>query len=182
MKKKMSSAEMTKKLSALENPALVRLIQELARNSEENRIYIMRKLCAPADTKKRLEHYKRMIKEEFFSDDDYLGHLDLRMAKYIISDYLRETGDADGALELRLHYVEMGTRYTNKYGDIDERFYISMETAFGEVVDELNRRSDAKLIARFRPRLEKLVRDTEDIGWGYHDGLCGMMEELEERR
>lgn len=102
------------------------------------------------------------------------------MAKYIISDYLRETGDADGALELRLHYVEMGTRYTNKYGDIDERFYISMETAFGDVIDELNRRRDAKLMARFRPRLEKLVRDTEDIGWGYHDGLCDMMEELED--
>lgn len=74
MKKKMSSAEMTKELSALENPALVRLIQELARNSEENRIYIIRKLCVPDDTEKRIAYYKKMIRDEFFPDDDYPGH------------------------------------------------------------------------------------------------------------
>lgn len=180
MKRKMSNAEMTKKLSALDKPALVQLIRELARNSDENRTYLMRKLSVPEEKEKRTEHYKKMIKDEFFPADDGSARLDLRIVKYMISDYLRETGDADGALELKLYYVEMGTRYTNKYGDIDERFYISMETSFGEVIDELNRRNDAKLITQFRPRLEKLIIDTEGIGWGYHDGLCDMIEELED--
>ena len=50
-----------------------------------------------------------------------------------------------GVVELLMTYVENGTRFTREYGDIDERFYSSVESALDELAaDGLVRKVQGK--------------------------------------
>jgi hypothetical protein len=65
--------------------------------------------------------------------------------------------------------VEFGTAFTREYGDIDERFYDSMESAYDKVVTACEK--DETLFKQFRERLYQIIIETDGMGWGYHDNL-----------
>ena len=79
--------------------------------------------------------------------------------------------DARGELDLMIHFVECGNRFTLEYGDIHEAFYhalVHMYVRAAKVTKDLplpERQS-------FQDRLRKLTESSDGIGWGYHDGLC----------
>ena len=76
-------------------------------------------------------------------------------------------------------YVENGTRFTREYGDIDERFYSSVESALDELATLL--RGEAREIyPQFRDRLARVREMTEGIGWGFHDFVGEVVGQLEE--
>ncbi len=62
-----------------------------------------------------------------------IGKLKLGEARKAIRDYRKATGDLSGTAELLMTYVENGTRFTREFGDIDERFYSSVESALDEL-------------------------------------------------
>ena len=66
-----------------------------------------------------------------------------------------------------LFYVEVGTKFTNTYGDIDSAFYGSMMTMYEKVTDACNK--DEALFDTIKGRLYEVVEETEGLGWGYHD-------------
>lgn len=68
-----------------------------------------------------------------------------------------------------IFYVETGVRYTEVYGDIDEAFYLSMESMYERAIKfvVLNNLADI-----FKDRLFAIVNTTVDMGWGFHDQLC----------
>ncbi|WP_240510122.1 hypothetical protein [Virgibacillus profundi] len=68
-----------------------------------------------------------------------------------------------------LFYVEVGTEFTNTYGDIDGKFYTSMYSMYDKVVLECEK--DENLFKELNDRLYKVVVESDGIGWGYHDGL-----------
>ncbi len=75
-------------------------------------------------------------------------------------------------------YVESGVRFTHEYGDIDERFYSSVESALDELATLL--RSEAShLYPQFRERLAKVEQMTDGIGWGFHDFIADVVGRLE---
>lgn len=74
-------------------------------------------------------------------------------------------------VDLMIFYVEQGVICTNKYGDIDENFYSSLESVYADAVTPLRRLDNPDLIEHFRPRLERIVHDTSRIGWGFHEEL-----------
>ena len=76
-----------------------------------------------------------------------------------------------------LHYVEQGVEFTNTYGDIDERFYISMETMYEKVITICN--EEEEFIHIFEERLREIVTAKDGIGWGFHDQLSGLFGELD---
>lgn len=78
-----------------------------------------------------------------------------------------------------IFYVEMGVMFTNQYGDIHERFYLSMESMFETVIKKLHESNDKSLFMQFKDRLSAIVNDTDGIGWGFHDNLAGIFFELE---
>jgi midasin (ATPase involved in ribosome maturation) len=159
-------------------PELVALVRELARLNKDNRAYLEAKFAEPSEIPKAAEYYKQIIKNEFFPTKGF-GKLRLRKVKRAISDFKKATGDAQAVLDLMVYYVEYGTRFTSEYGDIDERFYSSMESMFKDVIDTLNKMGDRELTDSFRPRLEGIVVDAEGTGWGYYDNLSYMLDELE---
>ena len=74
--------------------------------------------------------------------------------------------------DLQLYYVECGVEFTNTYGDINESFYSSMGNMYWTVIEAINKSDDRKLYETFADRLKAVIEETEDIGWGFYDGLC----------
>jgi hypothetical protein len=77
-----------------------------------------------------------------------------------------------------LYYVECGTEFTNTFGDIDEPFYNSMCSAFGNVVSKLNSQKNVSIYRHLKNRLQKLVEETNGIGWGYGDFISENFHEI----
>ena len=67
-----------------------------------------------------------------------------------------------------MFYVENGVEFTCDYGDIDERFYNSMESMFESTLKFIQKNNLGK---DFNTRCKKIVDDTDGIGWGFHDQL-----------
>jgi hypothetical protein len=84
----------------------------------------------------------------------------------------------DGTAELMMTYVETGVAFTNEFGDINEAFYSSVESVLYEL-DALLRREATELYPAFRDRLAKARSDTRHIGWGFHDVITDVVENLE---
>ncbi len=119
-----------------------------------------------------LEKYKDRVRDEFFPARGF-GEGRIAIARKAISDYRKVSSSPEGLADLMLFYVEMGVRFTNEYGDIDEPFYNSMDSMYENV---------CKLIVKhhlqdlFEPRCHKIVRDTAGIGWGFHDSVTDIYE------
>ncbi|MBI4362775.1 MAG: hypothetical protein HY558_06330 [Euryarchaeota archaeon] len=165
--------------AAMDSGELADLLGDLYRLSPENRALVEARLAAGRGGGAALEGFRRAVGEEFYPrEGDGEPRLRLNVARKAIRDYERATGDARGALELMVYFVETGTRFTNDYGDIHEEFYGELEDVFREVVRRLSKRPGSKWRREFRPRLAKVVKAAEGIGWGYEDGVKDMFEEL----
>ena len=125
-----------------------------------------------------LQKAKKQVRYEFFPDRG-LGRCSLSKAKEVIRSFSHVCKDPALYLDLQLYYVECGIEFTNEYGDIDERFYNSMESVYRNVIVTLNNLGDETLTSRFRDRLKAAVDDAKNTGWGFYDGLYddyGMLE------
>jgi hypothetical protein len=69
-------------------------------------------------------------------------------------------------------------KYTNQYGDTDERFYSSIESTLGELA-ALLRGEARKLYPQFGTRLANVERRTDGIGWAFHDVIADAVGQLE---
>jgi hypothetical protein len=74
-------------------------------------------------------------------------------------------------------YVENGAQFTHQYGDIDERFYSSIESALDELASLLKGKG-RDLYPQFSKRLAKVERLTNGIGWGFHDFVADVVADL----
>lgn len=175
---KEQKANLRKQLNDMNRPELISLIKELMRLNDDNTAYIGAKLASSSEMPEAVEYYKKIIRNEFFNPG-HDGWIRLSVAKKAITDFKRASGNTEAVLDLLVYYVENGTEYTLKYGDIDERFYYSMESVFWDVIDKLNSRSGRPFVKKFRPRLQKIVEAAKVVGWGYYEGLDGILDELE---
>ena len=116
--------------------------------------------------------------EQFFPARGF-GKLKLGEARKSIRDYRKATGNLPGTAELLMTDVENGTRFTREYGDIDERFYSSLESAWQEVATLL--RGEARdLYPQVRDRPAQVEQMADGIGWGYGDFVTDLVYRLEE--
>jgi uncharacterized protein YktA (UPF0223 family) len=119
-----------------------------------------------------LKKYKSIIEKEFFPARGD-GRARLSVAKKAISDFKRLSSSSKAVADIMLFCVETGVRYTNEYGDIDEQFYSSMESMYEKTLKFI---AENNLKKCFRQRCEKIVDDSDEIGWGFGAGLCDMFE------
>jgi hypothetical protein len=112
--------------------------------------------------------YKEIVVNEFFPvNGDGKGRLSV--AKKAMAEFKKISKDKQANAELMIFYVETGVQYTNCYGDINESFYLSMEGVYKRALDFIFKSS---LEDEFKDRCQKIVDDTENIGWGFNDELC----------
>ena len=165
-------------LATWDNPALLALVKDLYDAAAGNRDFIHARCQAEDGGGGVLETYRSKIVEQFFPKRGE-GKLKLGEARKAIRDYRKAAGNVSGTVELLMTYVENGTRFTHEYGDIDERFYSSVESALDELVTLL--RGEAREIyPKVSDRLAKVEKMTEGIGWGFHDFVADVIGRLQE--
>lgn len=159
-------------------PALLALVKDLYDAAAVNRNFIQARCQADESGGEVLEKYRSKVVEQFFPARGF-GKLKLGEARKAIRDFRKATGNLPGTAELLLTYVENGTRFTHEYGDIDERFYSSVESALDELA-ALLRGEARELYPQFSGRLARVEQMSDGIGWGFHDFVAGLVGELED--
>ena len=114
-------------LATLDQPSLLALVKDLYELSAANRDFIQARCQAGESDGKMLEKYRGKIVEQFCPARGE-AKLKLGEARKAIKEYWKATGDVSGKAELLMTYVEQGAEFTCDYGDIDERFYNSLES------------------------------------------------------
>jgi hypothetical protein len=115
-----------------------------------------------------LNKHKDIIENEFFPENGF-GKARLSIAKKAITEFKKISSDKKLIAELMVFYVENGVSYTDCYGDINEQFYLSMERMYERALKFI---TDNNLVPKFKDRCIKIMDDTTDMGWGFHDQLC----------
>ena len=164
-------------LATWEKPALLALVKDLYEAGTENRDFLQARCQAQEGGGEALESYRKKIVEQFFPARGE-AKLKLGEARKAIRDYRKATGNIPGTAELLMCYVENGAKFTAEYGDIDERFYSSVESALDELAALL--RGEAGLYPQFANRLASVEQLTDGIGWGFHDYIVDVVGQLHE--
>lgn len=151
---------------------LVAVIRDLYELNEQNRRFLSARFISGFD----LRHYKEIIRRGVYPDALSNQEFNLRSARTAISNFTKATNDKVGTLELMVYYVEQGNECTLDYGDIDERFYSSLESMFAAVLKNL-KKSSPQVADRFLPRLRAVVSKADGIGWGYYDYISSAVED-----
>ena len=165
-------------LATWEKPTLLALVKDLYEAADENRDFIHARSKAGECGGEALEKYRGKIVEQFFPARGD-GKLKLEEARKAIRDYRKATGNLPSTAELLMTYVENGTRFTHGYGDMDERFYDSVESALEELA-ALLRGEVRGIYPQFRDRLARVEQMADGIGWGFHDFVGDIVGQLEE--
>tara|TARA_Y100000782_G_C10189122_1_gene269217 strand:+ start:13771 stop:14343 length:573 start_codon:yes stop_codon:yes gene_type:complete len=122
------------------------------------------------DDQSVLNKYKTAIKAEFFPESRYAEPpCRLSVAKKAISDYKKVSCSDPNLADIMLFYVECGVEFTNTYGDINDRFYSSMESQYAAACEFIIVRD---LQNDFQKRAYDIVTETVNCGWGFHDSLA----------
>jgi hypothetical protein len=166
-------------LASWDRSALVALIKDLYETASVNRDFIHARCQAGENGGQSLEVYRSKIIEQFFPARGY-GNLKLGQARQAIREYRKASGNLAGVIELLMTYVENGVKYTHKYGDIDERFYNSIESCLNELTELLQGKARS-FYPQYVDRLTKLIDLSDGIGWGFHDFIEETIDSLEEQ-
>jgi len=163
------------KLRSCNKTALEALLKDLYGLSSTNRNFFHARLQVN-DKNEVLEKYRGKIIKQFFPEKGF-GKLKLGEARKDILEYRKVTRDLAGMIELLLTYVENGTQFTREFGDINESFYDSLESAMREMVKLLWKHRE--FYPRFRERILSLEKHADHIGWGYGDFLRDQVMHIE---
>ncbi len=119
------------------------------------------------DSSKKADKVKAVILNCFYPSRGY--KLRLKEARKAVADFKKLSPDDASLLDVMLYYVECGVNFTNDFGDIDEPFYNSVANMFRQAGTLYIHMAKDK---GFHDRAEKIMNDTIDIGWGFHDELA----------
>lgn len=133
-------------------------------------------LLEPGAEDRFLTKYKRIVRDEFFPARGD-GKLRYSVATDAVRQFRKLRVSPMSIADLLLSYAENGVEFTMEYGDIDERFYSTIENKYE---DALAYMKENDLLPSFKERAQKLVEDTDGIGWGFHDQLGDIFGEYYE--
>ena len=165
-------------LTSLDKPALLALVKDLYEASASNRDFIHARCQAGENDGEIVEIYRQKIVEQFYPARGE-AKLNLSEARKAIKDYRKASGNLLGTADLLMTYVEQGAEFTHDYGDIDERFYDSVESALEELAALLLKDAQ-EMYPQLKERLARVEQITEGIGWGFHDHISEVVWQLED--
>lgn len=167
----MSKRELIKELADFDKKKLIGLISELYDKNKSVKEYL--DYYFNPDEKAILKVYREKVREAFYPKREF--GFKLAVGKKAISDFRKLKPSADSLIDLILYYVECGVEFTNDYGDIDENYYLSLERAFRDSLDLIDKHL---LHDTFKARALKIVQDTINTGWGFYDTLADFYYEI----
>ncbi len=120
----------------------------------------------PNSDKAKKEAKKIIIKN---INTDGSPKLKLREARQAVTNFKKLSPTESDLADIMLFYVECGVNFTNAFGDIDEPFYNSIAGMFHDAGKFIKTNG---MQERFKQRCKKIMDDTKNIGWGFHDEVC----------
>jgi hypothetical protein len=167
--KKLGWIDLKKAVIKFDHSQLVDIVKDLFQLSEENKTFLYARCL---DGSESLKRYKKVILNCLYPDVmDEKDFFDFDRADKAINDYVKATADDEGSADLMIYYVECGNKFTLDYGDVDEFFYDALIEMFERAIKIVTKIPE-KRQRPFRKRLEKIMKSSDGIGWGYHDDLC----------
>lgn len=166
--------EISKHLKSLSTEQLIEEIKKLHKLYPDVREYYQAQLSENGE-EELLKKYKKIIKDEFLPNRGWGGDAKLSIARKAVSDFTKLSKSNRNVADIMIYYVEIGVEYTNAFGDINEPFYASMERMYEKAAEYV---LGYRIEYLFMSRFEKIVKDTENIGWGFNDNLREMFWEF----
>ena len=160
-------ADVKKNALKLDQKELVKLLGELYRLSSENQDFLNSRFSA---TGQPLSPFKEMIRDCMCPGIDGDDSVQIGKARRAIGNYFKASHDIAGKAELETYFVECGNRFTLRYGDIDEPFYVALNDMYRKAIESALSLS-APQRDKLRIRLKRIMDSSKDLGWGYHDQL-----------
>jgi len=134
----MNWPDIRKILKDAPNEALLEIIKGLYNLSPQNKAFIRAQIFPGRQDAELLEKSRKKVVREIYPDNvKFPGKPRFGESRKAIRAYHKATGDIPGTFDLMLLHVERGTQFTNDFGDIDEPFYIALETMLGNTIDLL---------------------------------------------
>lgn len=159
-------SELKKHLKELTKDDLEKEILALVKNYKEVKEYFSVKLN-PNNEVFLLEEYKNKILMEFFPKRGF-GKFNFTNIKKAISDYKKLSNNSKLIADLIFYAVENGVDFTNQFGDITEKFYISIENIFDAGTKYI---VEQGIVYDFLKRCDNIVTEASGIGWGFSDTI-----------
>lgn len=160
----MGLAEIKKELKKLEKDKLIDLFADLYKRNKSVKEFL--DFYANPNERELFEKYRDKVYEAFYPKRGF-GYK-LRDGKQAITDFKKLEPSSEFLADLTLFYVETGVQFTVDFGDIDEAFYSSIASSYLTALKLMKKEG---LLDKFAERAHKVVDDTSDIGWGFHDYL-----------
>lgn len=121
----------------------------------------------PKLERKMLEEYKNIIKKEFFPHKE-----EVKMRYSVVSEaiieFQRKALTPNSSVELMLYYVEVALDFTNMYGYIGEKFYISVEGTFNKA---LNYAFKNEIEDEFYLKCKEIVERSSDVNEDFQESI-----------
>lgn len=168
----MSWQSIKQELKKHSDQKLVSLIGELYKLDKNNQRFLLARFSSE-ETNAVLQDYKDIISKSVCPNPPKV--LRLSVAKKAVNDFKKANDNVTHTIDLMIYYVEKGVEFTAMYGDINESFYCSLESMFETAIELIQKKES--LVAHFLPRLKKIVFETSDMGWGFHDYLSDVFHD-----
>lgn len=163
-----------------ETRELLGLIRDLYSMSPANRDFIDARTAVRTGLsggEAALERYRGKILAEFNAERYDVPRLaEIRRA---LREYRKATGNVAGYVELLVTYVLSASEYLKSWGDLEERYYDSFETAWAELCRLLLGEA-SEVYPKVRDRILKAGALVDGYGWGYGDFVGETVWTLEE--
>lgn len=169
------SSSLTSLLKDLDRDDLQNVIAELCKLNPKNRHFLELHILSSseANVESIAKEGKKKIHSHLYGNSMF-PKIDLAGCRKQVREYSKLLKDYPGQIaDLQLYYVETCTEITNEYGDMDERFYNSMESMLGSFCKQVQKHP--VVYNKFRERLINLDAACGGIGWGYGDAISDMI-------
>lgn len=161
----MGLAEVKRELKKLEKDKLIDLIADLYGKNKSVKEFF--DFYLNPNEIKMFDKYRDKVFVAFYPKRGF--NYSLKEGKQAISEFKKLGTSSDLIANLMLFYVETGVQFTNDFGDINEAFYSSVESMYLAALKLMKRNN---LLDKFSERTRKVVNNTIETGWGFHDYLC----------
>jgi len=165
-----------KRLTEKSDKELLSIISSCYKASDEVKFYLTSIVVDDEEADEILMELKERLSQAFWNTAKSGRPLgpNLKEARNIISDVKKVTKNPETIINFMLDYVEHGVEFTNKYGDMWDGYYSSIESMSESLENYLIKNVDKINIAVTMTRIEDIVNKSNGIGWGFHDNLLDM--------
>lgn len=172
-KKKPTWSDLKRRLSELDNKALLELLRDLYAASKDNQAFLHARFDLGDDV---LDPYKttidRWVCPNVFRDQD----ISVFKAKKAISDYRKAIGRPEGMSELLVFYCESCANLLNFCTVDDEGYFNALALMFEQALKAIRNLESAQQVA-FVERLRCIQHEGNDWGWAIGDEMGDLMAE-----